>query len=188
MLQLRGKRALLTGAASEAGAAVSELFLALGAEVVAADRHRTALDGLRASLGQHARLDTAEWDPSDPAATERLLAAWARAGEPHVVVCLQPTDADATRRVLDAALETMRGRAGGSVVVLTGGDEGAETAIVERVRDVALRGGPVRVNVVSARGTDAAVARASAWLAADDSAPITGARVELGVAQHTGSR
>jgi NAD(P)-dependent dehydrogenase (short-subunit alcohol dehydrogenase family) len=75
---IRGARVLVVGACSARGHAVVEAFLALGAQVIAADRLRTQLEELRAELRQHERLWVAETDPDDPGALAALFADVAR--------------------------------------------------------------------------------------------------------------
>jgi NAD(P)-dependent dehydrogenase (short-subunit alcohol dehydrogenase family) len=137
-MDLRGKRTLMTGVTGGIGPALVEAFLALGSEVLAADRRRTALDDLRAELRHHERLDVAECDVGDPEGVEALFDAWTRGGDPDVVVhaagayaggTLEETSDEDLSRVLDgnvltaalvlrAALRRMRPRKRGSVVVV----------------------------------------------------------------------
>lgn len=128
----------MTGVTGGLGPALVEAFLALGAEVLAAGRRRTALDDLRAGVAHHERLHTAECDLTDPAGTEALFDAWSRKGDPDVVVhaagawedgALETQSDDAVAQivsdnltsaalVLRAALRRMRPRGRGSVVVI----------------------------------------------------------------------
>jgi NAD(P)-dependent dehydrogenase (short-subunit alcohol dehydrogenase family) len=57
---IRGARILIFGATLPPGRRLVEAYLALGAEVVAADALRTRLEELRAEMGQHERLWVAE--------------------------------------------------------------------------------------------------------------------------------
>lgn len=77
-LDVRGMRVVVTGASGSLGTAVTEGLLALGASVVGVARRRTALEALRAAMGQHERLDVAECDLSDSAGVAALLAAVTR--------------------------------------------------------------------------------------------------------------
>ena len=63
----------MTGVTGGLGPALVEAFLALGAEVLATGRRRTALDDLRAGVSHHERLHTAECDVGDAEGTEALL-------------------------------------------------------------------------------------------------------------------
>lgn len=128
----------MTGVTGGLGPSLVEAFLALGADVLAAGRRRTALDELRASMRHHERLHVAECDLCDPAGAESLFDAWARAGAPDVVVHAAgawcegsleaTTDADLERLVdanllsaaivLRAALRRMKPRGQGSVVLV----------------------------------------------------------------------
>lgn len=128
----------MTGVTGGLGPALVEAFLALGAEVLAAGRRRTALDDLRAGVAHHERLHTAECDLTDPAGTEALFDAWSRKGDPDVVVhaagawedgALETQSDEAVAQivsdnltsaalVLRAALRRMRPRGRGSVVVI----------------------------------------------------------------------
>lgn len=60
MISLEGKRAVVTGAASGIGLAISRLFLELGASVVGIDENREALDHVRQDLARGSR-----WLPLD---------------------------------------------------------------------------------------------------------------------------
>ncbi|HBQ17872.1 MAG TPA: hypothetical protein DEF51_44375 [Myxococcales bacterium] len=137
-MQLRGKRALMTGVTGGLGPALVEAFLALGAEVLATGRRRTALDELRAGVSHHERLHTAECDVGDAEGTEALFDAWARKGAPDVVVHaagawvdgpIESQSDDAIERVvrdnftsaalvLRAAMRRMRPTGRGSVVMI----------------------------------------------------------------------
>lgn len=83
---LRDKRTLMTGVTGALGPALVEAFLALGAHVLAVGRRRTALDDLRAGVGHHERLHTAECDVCDPKGVEALFDAWTKKGSADVVV------------------------------------------------------------------------------------------------------
>ncbi len=78
MVQLRGRRILVTGASGLLGPALLEALLALGAEVVGVGRRKTALDALRARFGHHERLETAECDVTDPEGLDTLVTAVTR--------------------------------------------------------------------------------------------------------------
>ncbi len=77
-MALRGARILLAGACTRTGQSLVEAFLALGAEVIAADRLRTRLEELRARVHQHERLWVAEADLSGPSTALALFADVAR--------------------------------------------------------------------------------------------------------------
>jgi 3-oxoacyl-[acyl-carrier protein] reductase len=106
--ELSGKRALVVGAETQAGAAVTRTFAEAGARVaaVAAGGGVAALDPLRAALatdGQAPWLE--EWDVSDPAAItlgmERLVGA---AGAPSILVTACDAPAAAPIEEMDDAL------------------------------------------------------------------------------------
>lgn len=98
------------------GPALVEACLALGANVLAGGRLRTALDELRASLRHHERLAAADCDPHDADGVARLVAGFA----PTDVLCV-PVDTQSARAVADAA-----GRSGARLVVASDLDLGAE--------------------------------------------------------------
>jgi NAD(P)-dependent dehydrogenase (short-subunit alcohol dehydrogenase family) len=77
-VSIRGARVLLFGACSQSGRKLVEAFLAMGAEVIAADRLRTRLEELRAEHRQHERLWVAESDVSEVGAAAALFADVAR--------------------------------------------------------------------------------------------------------------
>lgn len=170
----------MTGASGELGPSLVEAFLALGAEVLAADRHRTALDDLRAQMRHHERLDVAECDVADAEGVEALFDAWVRRGDPDVVVHaadarwegrLEDTEDAALAQLLDgtartaalvlrAALRRMRPKGRGSVIVVSSarGAEpseeaalyGAAHAAVQHLVRATAKGGGVRVNALLA--------------------------------------
>src|SRR2546421_2593690 len=65
---LTGRRALVTGAASGIGAAITRRFAADGAEVLAVDRDEAGL----AELARHLRIEPVSCDLSDLAAVDAL--------------------------------------------------------------------------------------------------------------------
>ncbi|MCS6798556.1 MAG: SDR family oxidoreductase [Myxococcota bacterium] len=75
MIDLHGRHVLVTGASGRLGTAVCEALLAVGAHVLAAGRTRTRLSDLRASVGQHERLNVVEADVTDAPRLEALLEA-----------------------------------------------------------------------------------------------------------------
>jgi 2-hydroxycyclohexanecarboxyl-CoA dehydrogenase len=71
---LDGRTALVTGAASDIGAAVCAALLARGARVLATDLPGARLDGLATRLGAGEELDVRAADLTDPAAVAALAA------------------------------------------------------------------------------------------------------------------
>ncbi len=86
MQTLHNRRVLVTGATGGLGPSIVEALIAVGAEVFAAGRRRTALDTLRADLGDHERLQVAELDVSSFEGVDRLLHDIAARGGLHGVV------------------------------------------------------------------------------------------------------
>lgn len=72
-MTLHGTRVLVTGATGGLGPSTVEGLLAVGADVVAAARRRTALDELRAQMKNHDRLHVAECDVTDALGVEALF-------------------------------------------------------------------------------------------------------------------
>jgi NAD(P)-dependent dehydrogenase (short-subunit alcohol dehydrogenase family) len=105
-MTLRGARILLAGACSRTGQSLTEAFLALGAQVIAADRLRTQLEELRAQLRQHERLWVAEADLGGPSAAAALFADVAR-DEPidtAILIVRAAEPADGTPPQSDASI------------------------------------------------------------------------------------
>jgi NAD(P)-dependent dehydrogenase (short-subunit alcohol dehydrogenase family) len=176
MQLLRDKRTLMTGVTGVLGPALVDAFLALGADVLAVGRRRTALDDLRAGAGHHERLHTAECDVCDPEGVEALFDAWARKGSADIVVhaagawkggaIVEHTDEDvraiiesnlsSAAFVLRAALRRMHAPA--SVIVVAASDAqtpswdgalyGAAKAGVVHLARAAAALGDVRVNAL----------------------------------------
>lgn len=173
----------MTGATGSLGPSLVEAFLALGAEVLATGRRRTALDALRADMRHHERLEVAECDIGDPEGAEKLFDAWTRQGRADVVVhaagahaegALEDHDDDTLRRlvegnvltaavVLRAALRRMRPQKSGSVVMIASsrGDARGEDGALHGATEAAVRrlvadtpGRGVRVNAVLPRRVD----------------------------------
>lgn len=85
MAALHGRRALVTGAASGIGRAITEAFVAEGASVIATDRDASGLAGLAGSLPG---VRTATLDVTDEAAVATVVDRAARdLGGLDVVVC-----------------------------------------------------------------------------------------------------
>jgi NAD(P)-dependent dehydrogenase (short-subunit alcohol dehydrogenase family) len=71
---LRGKTAFITGAASGLGAALARSLAAAGADIVAADIRRAALEAIAPSLREHGvRVDAIGLDVADPAQARRAI-------------------------------------------------------------------------------------------------------------------
>jgi NADP-dependent 3-hydroxy acid dehydrogenase YdfG len=86
MENVRGKVAVVTGAASGIGRATAERFLAEGMSVVLADVEAAALRAAAGELGAAGDVEAVVTDVSDPAAVEALAGkAVARFGTVHVV-------------------------------------------------------------------------------------------------------
>ncbi len=183
---LHGRRIVFTGASAPLGVAVAEAFLALGAELVAADLRRTTLVDLRTALANHERLRVAECDIEDRDALGALFASVARGGSVDVLVHA-PSVASAMAPAIRAALDAPFGE--GARIVLAVTDPalaalGAET--VERGEDEAARLG-FAINAVvpgTAASTDAGVsaadvAKVAVWLAGPAPLALTGSCLRL---------
>ena len=72
MESFAGVTAVVTGAASGIGRAITDQLLAAGAKVVMADVERTALDAAAAAAGEHGEVLAAVVDVRDPAALDEL--------------------------------------------------------------------------------------------------------------------
>lgn len=157
-MTLRGARILLAGACTRTGRPLVEAFLALGAQVVAADRLRTELEELRAQLRQHERLWVAEADSSGPSAASALFADVAR-DEPIdaavlIVASDRPADGAQPRSralpgteprrqceaFLEAALEPIARHGRGRVLVLLEPSaDRSDAAITAELRELVQR-------------------------------------------------
>jgi NAD(P)-dependent dehydrogenase (short-subunit alcohol dehydrogenase family) len=175
-MHLRGKRTLMTGVTGGLGPSLVEAFLALGADVLATGRRRTALDDLRAEMRHHDRLAIAECDLCDAEGVEALFDAWTRKGTPDVVVHaagafdeakLEEQSDEAIERVIDDNLRSaalvlraaLRRMSSGSVVVVASAPSAepepelalycaAKAAVVHLVSALAEQSGELRINAI----------------------------------------
>jgi len=159
-MALRGARILLAGACTRTGQSLVEAFLALGAEVIAADQLRTQLEELRARVRQHERLWVAEADLSGPSAALALFADVARDEPIAVAIFIVPGGelADSSEAqlnsparaaqaaqlpllqfesLLGAASEAMRGD--GRILVLLEPDVGGAPVLLPALRQLVER-------------------------------------------------
>ena len=99
---VRNQHVLVFGAERPFAHEAIEALLALGANVLAAARLRTELEGLRAELRQHHRLNVAECSAAEPDGPRHLLAATHRRG--HLNAILHVASDGVTRDVEVVAL------------------------------------------------------------------------------------
>ena len=134
VMGLRGSQVLLLGATGRLGIRLCEAWLALGAEVVAADRLRTRLEALRASLGQHERLHVAEADILDLAGLAILLQDVSRDRPLDVLVVAVEAEVSggALTAMLATALPHLRPEVG-RVLIVTGPSGPSEEVLAEVV-------------------------------------------------------
>lgn len=177
LFDLRGCRALVTGASQGLGLGIAEALVAHGAGVLVCDTDREACVRTARCLGNSAQfLPAFAADPTNPADLEALRSA---AGRVDILVCTAPAQGkvdpgeapdDALQRQLRTAqslcammIPGMARRGRGSVVlVLSSGQAQAgrscsvdtlfRNAWVKLVRHLAMQWGPrgVRINAVSA--------------------------------------
>ncbi|MFI5306258.1 MAG: SDR family NAD(P)-dependent oxidoreductase [Polyangiales bacterium] len=190
-MAIRGSRVLVVGACSALGHRIVEAFLALGAQVIAADRLRTRLEELRADLRQHERLWVAETDPDDPQALAALFADVA--AEPLdaalFVLPVARTDRAADAGTLGAdlrslprcacfvraALHELRRHGRGRVILLVEPASGPRddelwAAVSALLADAAVRALPVGLSMCALRAS-ATLAVEQALAAADPERP-----------------
>jgi hypothetical protein len=176
---LHGHRIVFTGASSNAAVAIAEAFLALGAELVAADLRRTSLIDLRTALANHERLRVAECDLEDPAALRAFFDSVV-AGGPVDALVHAPPSSGAVEPALAAALAGLFGQSGR--IVLLAGDPAlalAAPALVERRAPEAGQFG-VAINAVLGLGAPATdLAKAAVWLAGPAPRTLTGSSLRL---------
>ncbi len=175
-MQLRGKRTLMTGVTGGLGPSLVEAFLALGADVLAVGRKRTALDELRARMRHHDRLHTAECDLCDPSGVEALFDAWSNKGDADVVVhaagafaegAIESMEDQDMVDVIDGNLRTaalvlraaLRRMKKGSIVVVAAAQSAdpepelaiygaAKAGVLHLVDALSRRGGEPRINAI----------------------------------------
>jgi NAD(P)-dependent dehydrogenase (short-subunit alcohol dehydrogenase family) len=166
----------MTGVTGGLGPSLVEAFLALGAEVLAAGRRRTALDDLRAAMRHHDRLSVAECDLCDGEGVEALFDAWTRNGAPDVVVHaagafvpgrLEALNDEEVERMIDDNLRSaafvlraaLRRMSAGSVVVVAAAQAAepepelaiygaAKAGVLHLVTALARQSGDLRINAV----------------------------------------
>lgn len=151
-MAIRGARVLIFGATLPPGRRLVEAYLALGAEVVAADTLRTRLEELRAEMGQHERLWVAE--SGGEAGMEALFADVARDEPIDVAVLVAESAAPApVERLLSCCAGRLAEPA--RVLVLIVGEDGTQAQLGPAL----LAAGAVGLSVAADGATGAGLQR-----------------------------